>query len=66
MQIWINGTPEDADGITTVKELVWMKSLPEKQIVIELNGGIIKREQWESTLLQAEDRIEILRFVGGG
>jgi sulfur carrier protein len=66
MQIWINGTPEDAGGITTVKELVRIKSLPEKQIVIELNGGIVKREQWENTLLQAEDRIEILRFVGGG
>jgi sulfur carrier protein len=66
MQIWINGKPEDAGGVTTVKELVLMKSLPERQIVIELNGGIVKREQWKSTLLQAEDRIEILRFVGGG
>jgi thiamine biosynthesis protein ThiS len=66
MQIWINGKPEDAGGIATIKELVRMKSLPEKQIVIELNGGIVKREQWEDTLLQAEDRIEILRFVGGG
>jgi sulfur carrier protein len=66
MKIWINGKPEDAGGAGTVQELVRIKSLPEKQIVIELNGGIVKREQWENTLLQAKDRIEILRFVGGG
>jgi sulfur carrier protein len=33
---------------------------------VELNGKILKQEHWQSTLLQAGDRLEILVFMGGG
>jgi sulfur carrier protein len=66
MELMINGKSEAVDGPATLKELVALKNLPEQQVVVELNGELIPRDRWGATRLQAEDAIEILRFVGGG
>ena len=36
------------------------------RIAVEYNGEILKREQYESVILQPEDCLEIVSFVGGG
>jgi sulfur carrier protein len=66
MQLVVNGQSEEVDRIATVHELVRLKNLPELQVVLELNGKLIRRDEWGETLVQAGDTIEILRFVGGG
>lgn len=66
MRLVINGKPEEVGQVTTLKELLELKNLPEGQVVMELNGGIVPRERWAAVILQPEDTIEILRFVGGG
>jgi sulfur carrier protein len=66
MKVKINGLIVEVGMVSTVQELVAFRSLPVQQIVIELNGNIVKREQWGETLLTGEDEVEILRFVGGG
>ncbi len=35
-------------------------------VVIEHNGGIPQPGSWEEVLLQPGDRLEIVRFMGGG
>ena len=35
-------------------------------IAVEINGEIPKRDQWSSIALKESDRIEFIRFVGGG
>lgn len=35
-------------------------------VAVELNGDIINREDWSKTFLQNSDKIEIIKFVGGG
>ena len=35
-------------------------------VAVELNGAIVKRSEYGSTMLTAADRLEIVSFVGGG
>lgn len=35
-------------------------------VAVELNGEIINREDWSITFLKNSDKIEIIKFVGGG
>lgn len=35
-------------------------------IAIELNGNILPKSLYDSTVLQDGDRVEIVSFVGGG
>lgn len=37
-----------------------------KRLVVELNGEIISKELYTTTVLTAADRLEIVSFVGGG
>ena len=37
-----------------------------KLFVVELNGEIISKELYTTTVLTAADRLEIVSFVGGG
>lgn len=40
--------------------------LKPEMVAIQRNGEIVKRESWSGVELQEADRIEILKFVGGG
>ncbi|TGK17438.1 sulfur carrier protein ThiS [Leptospira fluminis] len=40
--------------------------LKPEMVAIQRNGEIVKRESWSGVELQEGDRIEILKFVGGG
>ena len=37
-----------------------------EKVVVEKNLEIIPRDQWKSNMIQHEDTIEVLSFVGGG
>ena len=36
------------------------------RVAVELNRGIVPREQWAETSLGDGDHLEIVQFVGGG
>jgi len=36
------------------------------RVAVELNRQIVSRGEWESTLVEDGDRLEIVHFVGGG
>lgn len=66
MRIQVNGEPREVDENTSLPELVAALKLKPEQIAIELNHNVVRRAQWDNTLLQADDRVEIVHFVGGG
>lgn len=37
-----------------------------KHIAVERNGEIVPKREYDKTLLQEGDKLEIVRFVGGG
>ncbi|ODA40828.1 sulfur carrier protein ThiS [Desulfosporosinus sp. BG] len=66
MQIVINGEAPDILSECTVFQFLENKAVTLKAAVVELNGKILTREHWQSTFLHADDRLEILIFMGGG
>lgn len=64
----INGVekqfPEGVPG--TVAQLIQNLGYDTAAIVAEIDGQIIKREDFDKTPLKQEQTVELLRFVGGG
>jgi thiamine biosynthesis protein ThiS len=50
----------------TLSELVEELSLAPSRIAVELNGEVVRRDNWAATVLSEEDRLEVVHFVGGG
>lgn len=66
MVIRINGKDETIEGGLTLGGLLSRKDVSPDEVVVELNGAIIARENYDSTVLNENDSLEVLRFVGGG
>jgi sulfur carrier protein len=67
MKIQINGKPTEISGSLTVSELLAEKKVEMPDMVsVELNGDILARETFETTRVQADDKLELLYFMGGG
>lgn len=66
MRVLINGENRELPDRLTVTDLVHTLSLPVTRIAVELNRSIVRRKDWDETILNEDDRIEIVHFVGGG
>ncbi|MCP4609038.1 MAG: sulfur carrier protein ThiS [Planctomycetes bacterium] len=64
----INGTEKQfPDGLPqTLIELLKQLNIHQATVVAEINGKIIAREDFSQTQLSSGQRIELVRFVGGG
>ncbi|MGN0344910.1 MAG: sulfur carrier protein ThiS [Lachnospiraceae bacterium] len=61
----INGEYVDAAGQTLSQYLASTACNPGR-IVIERNGEILPREDYDTTILADDDHVEIISFMGGG
>jgi sulfur carrier protein len=67
MKLLINGSPEDVSGTLTIQELLAEKKVEDPDIVtVELNGIILRREDFVSVKVEKGDAVEFLYFMGGG
>lgn len=64
----INGIEKQfPDGLPkTLIELLKQLDIHQATVVAEINGKIIAREDFSQTQLSSGQRIELVRFVGGG
>ena len=61
----INGVQEAAEG-KSVAQVLQEKGIDLSNVAVERNGEIEPKRQYDSVILTAEDRLEIVSFVGGG
>ena len=66
MQVYVNGESKELSGPISLAELITQLDLPAARIAVELNRSVVRRGDWSTTMLQNDDRIEIVHFVGGG
>jgi len=66
LRIQVNGEPREVEENISLPELVAELNLKAEQVAIELNHNVVRRAQWDRTLLQTDDKVEIVHFVGGG
>ena len=61
----VNGAELDIAGKTVAQYLSTTNHDP-KRIAVERNGDIVFKSQYDATILQDGDSLEIVSFVGGG
>ena len=66
MQVRINGIVHEIPVNSSVQDVLTAKKLTSSIVIIELNGEIIKRENWMSLRLNSNDNLELIRLIGGG
>jgi thiamine biosynthesis protein ThiS len=66
MKLHINGEPRDFTAPLSLSALLEQLGMKADRVAIELNRGIVPREEWAQTSLGDGDQLEIVHFVGGG
>lgn len=66
LQILLNGNEEILEKSVSLTEFLEAKGMDLATIIVEYNEEIIKQETWSSVILENNDRLEVLKFVGGG
>lgn len=68
MRLTVNGSEQIAEDRVTVATLVDRVAPARKArgTAVAVNGEVIPKRQWASTMLSEGDRIEVLHAIGGG
>ena len=64
--IHLNGQEQQVPEGLTLVELLDRLKLPADRVAVERNLEIVPRDHWSVTPIEAEDRLEVVHFVGGG
>ncbi len=66
MTIRLNGEPFEISGPVTVSALLAQLNIDPRIVAVEHNVIVVKKQQYDATMVREGDEIEIVRFVGGG
>ncbi len=66
INITVNGESRAMLPDSTVLSLLEALGLNPRAVAVELNGEILGRDDFSGTKLSGGDRVELVRFVGGG
>jgi len=67
MILVVNGKETNiTDGLTVSQLLVQENAKMPNMVSVELNGQILRRTEYEETILKDDDKVEFLYFMGGG
>lgn len=66
MVVQVNGVQREIPDGSTIDGLFDLFGLAKKAVVFELNQKVVDRDNYPMTQLKEGDRLEIVRFVGGG
>ena len=66
LHVRVNGEIRSVADQSTLSDLVDDLSLAPARIAVELNGEVVRRNNWAETVLSEGDRLEVVHFVGGG
>jgi sulfur carrier protein len=64
--IHLNGELREVpENLTLSALLEWLK-MPADRVAVERNRQVTPRSAWAETVIQANDQLEVVHFVGGG
>jgi sulfur carrier protein len=66
IEIQVNGHPSRVSADLTVAGLLRSMDIKADRVAVELNRQILRKSEWEKTVLPAGASVEIVTFVGGG
>ncbi len=66
MKIIVNGQEKNLGDSMTIAHLLADMGLADKRVAVEINLEVIPRSRYPQYQLQDNDRVEIVRAIGGG
>ena len=66
MEIMLNGAPRALPPGQTLAELVAALELEGQALALAVNRSVVPRQRWGDVALSAQDRVDIVRAIGGG
>ncbi|MBN1204490.1 MAG: sulfur carrier protein ThiS [Myxococcaceae bacterium] len=66
MTVWVNGEARELPEGTTLAALLELLRVGGPGVAVEVNAEVVRRARHAEHHLHAQDRVEIVTFVGGG
>ena len=66
MTIVLNGQAHAAPAGASVLALLEILGFAPGRVAVEVNGRVLRREDFVRSTLRENDRVEVVHFVGGG
>ena len=65
-KIQLNGDPYEINKGSNLIELLNKLKIEKNKVAIEVNGEIVARNKYTNLILDNDDKVEIVHFIGGG
>ena len=65
-KIQLNGVSYKINDGTNLNELLNKLNIQTNKVAIEVNGEIIEKNKYQNLILNKNDKVEIVHFIGGG
>ena len=65
-KIQLNGNSYEINKGTNLDQLLNKLKIKKNKVAIEVNGNIVEKSKYSNLILNKNDRVEIVHFIGGG
>ena len=65
-KIQLNGDPYEINNGTNLNELLNKLKIEKNKVAVEVNGEIDEKNKYPILILNKNDKVEIVHFIGGG
>jgi len=65
-KIQLNGHSYQIAGGMNLNKLLNNLKIQKNKVAIEVNGEIVEKNKYSSLVLNKDDKVEIVHFIGGG
>lgn len=66
MEIELNGVLHPVTDGLNVQDLIASLDLTGKPLAVAINRDVVPRQRWTERVLQAGDKVDIVKAIGGG
>ena len=65
-KIQLNGDTYEINDGTNLNQLLKKLKIQKNKVAIEVNGEIVEKSKYLNLILNKDDKVEIVHFIGGG
>lgn len=65
-KIQLNGDSYEINKGTNINELLNKLKIHTNKVAVEVNGEIVEKNKYPNLILNNDDKVEIVHFIGGG
>ena len=65
-KIQLNGSSYEINTETNLNQLLNKLKIQKTKVAIEVNGEIVEKKKYPKVILNKDDKVEIVHFIGGG